>query len=121
MNEPYPVAEDPNPMPSLKGPLGALALMPVFWTLMYAMADGDGSGTGGRRAAIRMVMRFFAELLGPTGCVLAGIATTAGAAYWVWRTMREQAQWKEQARREAIRERQRFAQARNQALSRPDA
>lgn len=113
--------EDENARPSRKGPLIALAFLPVFWWLMYDMASGDEPTLRGRRAALKAVMSFFAEALGPTGCVLLGLATMAGAAYWLLRTMREQSEWDEQQRREVIREKQRIIQARNQMQSGPSS
>jgi hypothetical protein len=106
--------EDENARPSRKGPLTAIAILPVFWWLMYGMASGDEPSLRGRRAALKAVMAFFADALGPTGCVVLGLATMAGAAYWLLRTMRQQSEWDEQQRRELIRERQRIIQARNQ-------
>jgi hypothetical protein len=107
--------EDPNARPSRKNPLIAVVSLPVFWWLMYDMASGDEPRLRGRRAALKAVMYFLAEAIGPTGCVFLGAITIAGAVYWLLRTMREQAEWDELQRRELIRERQRIIQARNQS------
>lgn len=112
--------DDENARPSRKGPLTAIAFLPVFWWLMYGLAADPGGHSVGRRAAIKAVMRVFAELLGTTGCVVVGFGTFLGAVYWLWRTMQQQSAWDRNAKREAIRERQRFAQARNEATGRQD-
>jgi hypothetical protein len=113
--------DDENARPSRKGPLAAIAFLPVFWWLMYGMAADPGGRSIGRRAAIKAVMRFFAEMLGTTGCLVLGFGTFLGALYWLWHTMQAQSEWDRNARLEALRERQRFAQARAEATSRPDA
>jgi hypothetical protein len=109
--------EDENARPSRKNPILALVFLPLFWWLMYGMATGDEPRLRGSRAALKAVANFFAQILGPTGCIIVGLLTMAGAAYWLLRTMRLQSEWDEQQRRELIRERQRMAQARNQAQS----
>lgn len=113
--------EDEDARPSRRNPLLAIAFLPLFWWLMYGMASGDEPRLRGSRAALKAVANVVAQALGPTGCVIVGLLTMAGAIYWLLRTMRLQSEWDVQQRRELIRERQRIIQARNQAQSGPQA
>jgi hypothetical protein len=113
--------EDENDRPTRRNALVAIAFLPLFWWLMYGLASGDDPHLHGRRAAIKALMGVFAGALGQTGCVLLGLATFAGAVYWLFATMRAQAEWDENHRREVIREKQRIIQARKQNQSGPAA
>jgi hypothetical protein len=105
--------EDPNARPSRRNPLLAIVFLPLFWWLMYGLATGDDPRLYGSRAALKAVANVVAKTLGPTGCVIVGLLTMAGAVYWLLRTMRLQSEWDRQQRLELARERQRMAQARN--------
>jgi hypothetical protein len=66
--------------------LGYVAIcLGVTW-LLFSMASGEiQESTSGRRRAKGELLKAFAEMLGPSGSLLAGLAATAVAGWFLWK------------------------------------